>query len=225
MNESIELEQEHLDALAAVTPYHEWSPTGFDCAGLNLPDFQDWLVCPAMINRDTLECSLEMSNYEVILHRLRAVDGLPVNAYLDWFELRPGSYSSYTILNHSDETGLDYMIASFDHWAVGWFNIILVRPNTACHRVAAEAQAEMADYPILDDEDFSMRESDWKWKELPEYIKNLKEDLPSDWEDDVLGRMHYEEIAGDGSISWSHDPQEIAEELGYVDVDDEDDED
>jgi len=46
----------------------------------------------------------------------------------------------------------------FGHWACGWFEIILVRPDTNAAKTAEEIEAALADYPILDECDHSERE-------------------------------------------------------------------
>lgn len=48
--------------------YAEYRPTGFDAAGLALPDRQDWIVCPLIQTRDS-EC-LEISNFAAALKML-----------------------------------------------------------------------------------------------------------------------------------------------------------
>lgn len=58
----------------------------------------------------------------------------------------------------------------FGHWAFGWYELILIDPSDA--RAVAEGEAierAIADYPLLDEEDFSRREWDkacHTWKSL-----------------------------------------------------------
>ena len=48
----------------------------------------------------------------------------------------------------------------FGHWANGWFEIILVDPSDLVSvNVATEAESTLMDYPVLDEEDWSDRES------------------------------------------------------------------
>jgi hypothetical protein len=55
------------------------------------------------------------------------------------------------------EGPLDYEVHRFGHWVNGWFEIILIRPGTAC-AAAGQALADcLADYPILDEEDYTER--------------------------------------------------------------------
>lgn len=46
----------------------------------------------------------------------------------------------------------------FGHWGPGWYEIILVRPGTEAARIGAEIEALLADYPILNESDYSERE-------------------------------------------------------------------
>jgi hypothetical protein len=48
--------------------YKDYSPTEFDCKGLNLPDKQEWLVVPVMQTRDS--GPLELSNFRTALKML-----------------------------------------------------------------------------------------------------------------------------------------------------------
>ena len=55
----------------------------------------------------------------------------------------------------------------FGHWACGWYEIIVVKPETDAAKKAEEIEKSLDDYPVLDDEDFSERESkaaDETWK-------------------------------------------------------------
>ena len=46
----------------------------------------------------------------------------------------------------------------FGHWACGWFEIIVVHPDRASE--AEKIEGALADYPVLDDSDYSEREWD-----------------------------------------------------------------
>ncbi len=43
----------------------------------------------------------------------------------------------------------DYEELSFGHWACGWFNIIVVRPDTEAERLVKAAEEDLESYPIL----------------------------------------------------------------------------
>jgi hypothetical protein len=49
----------------------------------------------------------------------------------------------------------------FGHWGPGWFEIIIIDPTTQSKvKIAADAERDLADYPILDETDYSQREYD-----------------------------------------------------------------
>lgn len=122
--------------------YAQWGPTGFDSKGLNSermgenpetgePESRaDWLVAPVGVNRDTAPGSIERSNFEVLLAQLRAAE--------------PG--------------GETWEKHGFNHWACGWFDILIVKPGSEAERIAQRAEDKIADYPALDEDDWSQRE-------------------------------------------------------------------
>lgn len=54
--------------------------------------------------------------------------------------------------------GDDVEIHRFGHWANGWFEIILVKPDTSAAKIAFEIEDSLENYPVLDEEDFSEEE-------------------------------------------------------------------
>lgn len=51
-------------------------------------------------------------------------------------------------------------VCRFGHWACGWFEIVILDPADKLRVAEAEAMADALEaYPVLDDEDFSERES------------------------------------------------------------------
>lgn len=46
----------------------------------------------------------------------------------------------------------------FGHWGPGWFEIILIDPNSPAAETARELEASLEDYPVLDEMDWSRRE-------------------------------------------------------------------
>ena len=52
-------------------------------------------------------------------------------------------------------------IHRFGHWACGWFEVIIVQPDTPQADIAEEIEAALADYPVLDEQDHSEREWDY----------------------------------------------------------------
>ena len=58
----------------------------------------------------------------------------------------------------------------FGHWGPGWFEIIIVNPRAGkTMKKAMEIECSLADYPVLDDEDFSRRE----WEEMEDTWENM----------------------------------------------------
>ena len=128
--------------------YSKYKPTAFDSAGAFLPDQQDWLVCPVGITRDTGGHDFALSNFRTLEH----------------------------MLDELDPDGTDHEVCNFGHWGPGWFEIIIVRPDTACAKKAIEVEEALENYPVLDEEDYSRREHDtavesWKWTDLEERVK------------------------------------------------------
>jgi len=117
--------------------YSEFQPTGLDPRGLGAGrmgqrdddrDRSEWLVAPVSRTRDSE--ALEVSNFSVAE---RSLDKL-------------------------DPDGNDHETHRFGHWGPGWFEIIIVRPGSACHREAQEIGATLSGHTALDDADFSERQ-------------------------------------------------------------------
>lgn len=62
------------------------------------------------------------------------------------------------------DTGADFDMHRFGHWGPGWYEIVLVRPGSACERVARELAASLKTYPVLDETDWSERENEMAWQ-------------------------------------------------------------
>lgn len=54
--------------------------------------------------------------------------------------------------------GDNVQVHRFGHWACGWYELILIRPETREASSWAEWESALADYPVADDSDFSERE-------------------------------------------------------------------
>lgn len=61
----------------------------------------------------------------------------------------------------------DVQVHRFGHWGPGWFEIILVDPKSDKVRIAEDIESSLADYPVLNEEDFSEKET----KETEEYYQ------------------------------------------------------
>jgi hypothetical protein len=131
------------NALTGMERYSGFQPTAFDCKGLALDNQQGWFVVPVARNRDSEV--LAESNFAATVKALR----------------KTGPEAS------DGEEG-DWEIHRFGHWANGWFEIIVVREGTEAFKVAEEIEGALADYPVLDESDYSERECEaaeetWKW--------------------------------------------------------------
>lgn len=115
--------------------YKEFAPTQFDIKGLSLKDKQNWLVAPVGQNRDSE--IFELSNFRVAKRQFEEID--------------------------ADEES--HEVHRFGHWACGWFEIILINPDSQCAEIAERMEAALADYPVLDDEDFSELEYEMEYEE------------------------------------------------------------
>jgi hypothetical protein len=49
-------------------------------------------------------------------------------------------------------------IHRFGHWACGWWEALVVKEGTEQHRIAQEIDSALSDYPVLNDEHFSLKE-------------------------------------------------------------------
>ena len=54
----------------------------------------------------------------------------------------------------------DVEVYKFFHWGNGYFEIILVKPNTYAASIAANIEKKLEDYPVLDENDFCEREAE-----------------------------------------------------------------
>jgi len=87
----------------------------------------------------------------------------------DWLVVPVGrTRDSGPFDNSNFETALDMLggesetveVHSFNHWGPGWFEIIVVAPDSEAAKKAEEIEASLENYPVLDDEDLSRREYD-----------------------------------------------------------------
>lgn len=49
----------------------------------------------------------------------------------------------------------DHEVHRFNHWGPGWFEIILIRPDSAAEHIGVEMEASLATYPVLSEERWS----------------------------------------------------------------------
>lgn len=132
----------------ALQLYKEWSPTSHDIKGLNSEgmardnedtnDYREWLVAPCGTNRDADACT--RANWETQLASFKKADA----------------------------SGEDYNTCEFGHWACGWFSIVLVKPGSACARIALEFKEHLVEFGSVLDEDklteFEDEDAQETWK-------------------------------------------------------------
>lgn len=100
--------------------YKNWSPTIYDTKGLILKEKQEWFVAPVIKTRDA--SNLEKCNYEYLYDKLEEIDP-------------------------DQETWEDF---NFNHWACGWFDIIIVKPETEAFLICEEIESILEDDMCLD---------------------------------------------------------------------------
>lgn len=142
--------------------YSEWAPTPGDVKGLNYPNQQDWLVLPVIQTRDS-GC-LERANFQAAEESLLEID----LQYETWQKV------------------------NFRHWGPGWFEILLVKPNTSAYKLAIDICQKLDDYPILDENllselELEFENESWESWACDEWRKALTGKFPDqeDWIDDL----------------------------------------
>lgn len=93
----------------------------------------DWLISSLGRTRDS--GLIEESNWAVAVAALEAACGA-----------------------ESMENG--WIVVNDSHWAVGWVEHFAVAPGSAAAAVIEDLEAQIEDYPILDESDYSDRESE-----------------------------------------------------------------
>ena len=103
-----------------------------------------------------------------------------------------------------DQEPCDVMEEHHNHWAVGWVDGYAIRVYrdgevTDAFRTYHELSCRLADYPILNEEDYSSREYEATISNITDAAWRVKRDydLPEDWEREVFSWL------------WDHDQREI----------------
>ena len=114
----------------------------------------------------------------------------------------------------------DVVIERTGHWAVGWVEHISINPcNADKVAIAENIMEKLADYPILDEEDYSNREFEDYEREFDDYYSyELKEfeDEDGNISDDIIDKTR--EIAYDlqgytDGIPWDMVRDKLREEM------------
>jgi hypothetical protein len=99
----------------------------------------------------------------------------------------------------------DYEIVRFGHWACGWYEIVIVRPDTDSARACETMAQDLADYPVLDESHYSDAQceaADHVWKDCYsprgriEYIRENRDQFDFRSFADLLGCVRGRYFAG-----------------------------
>lgn len=112
--------------------YKDWSPTPGDIAGLRVRGEEDYS---------------EWFVAPLILTRDSSV-------------LEESNWKSANQMFEECKDSDDYASLSFGHWACGWFEIIVVKPDSEAQKIAEDICKRLEDYPVLDEDQFSEMEWD-----------------------------------------------------------------
>ena len=117
-----------------------------------------------------------------------------------------------------------YEVHRFGHWACGWYEVILLEPRTPAHDKAIAMGKRLADYPVLNEEDYSDREYEATLENIACQLRmmDVVEELPDDmagqllswfWDNDQSAVENCDDQGG-----WPTDEQmaEALTELGYT---------
>ncbi len=137
--------------------YQGFRPTAFDSQGLGCDEQQDWFVGPCSITRDSE--LLSVSNWETMLK----------------------------CLEEKDPDGEGHEVHRFGHWGPGWFEIVLIRPDSACFVECEEIEGALENYPVLDESDYSEREWTQHGEDLAQYVDSLYSEVQDYFKDPKYG--------------------------------------
>jgi hypothetical protein len=175
--------------------YKDWAPGPGDIKGKGLHHldnpymFNEWLVAPLVKTRD---CGLlSQSNWDYVIKLLEGPE---------------------------DKDYDDYEVMSWNHWACGWFDMIVVKQGTRAHVLMNKVESSLEDYPSLDEEDWMKRESDAHHDEVYEHCDSLIRGLFHNELDERLlatyAETHIDNIE-DWSLNDKFDPLAIASALNW----------
>lgn len=107
-----------------------------------------WYLAPCILTRDS-EC-IERSNWAA-----------------QWDALKPHIHEDD--IRVSDNDGEDVpsvLIVRNGHWACGWLEFVAIHPSNAeCMAIAEGLKAQLQDYPLLDEDSYSVMQ----WEEAEQY--------------------------------------------------------
>ncbi len=117
--------------------------------------------------------------------------GLNLPDRQDWLVLVRRNRDSDTLQESNFACALELLggesetveVHRFGHWANGWFELILVAPDSAASKEAETIEANLENYPVLDDDDWSYRQSEeeqeaWTSYGARDMRRALREEYP-----------------------------------------------
>lgn len=133
----------------------------------------------------------------------------PVSQNRDSGPLAESNFASFLAEVGGESESVE--VHRFGHWGPGWFEIILIAPNSPHLKRAEELEAALEDYPVLDDQDYSKREHEeycesWDYWGRLDYVREIKsrlfklysdgvsEDCTDDEIEDAISELTTEEI-------------------------------
>lgn len=113
-------------------PYSQWSPTTFDTKALHIRNatYADASWLVAPCMRTRDSDALERANW---------------------------NYQARLLMDAEHDT---YEVLGFNHWACGWFEIMVVKPSSKAHTVLVVMEERLHDYAVLDEHMLSIEESE-----------------------------------------------------------------
>lgn len=130
MNATKTMSAAELIAQTDLKPLRDWSPTALDCRGLGCDESNDGGAWLVVASHTPKTAGMrDTSNWETLQE----------------------------LLQEPDPDCNDHVILEFGHWATD-VDVLIVRPGSEAHRAAELAVAALANYPVLDESDYSERQ-------------------------------------------------------------------
>jgi hypothetical protein len=152
-----------------------------------------------------------MIKYEYFQPTSQDVKGLKAHHYPDWDATEFMKTRDACILTNCNfqvakealealDMHDDWDIPCFNHWLCGWYELIVVKPDTPAHKLMQELEEAMDRYPILDE----LRYSQLQFEAVCDYWEKLT----------IRERMEYCKEVGVSIFAARHD--EIPEALDCI---------
>lgn len=159
----------------------------------DLPAYRDWAPTAADVKGLALPAQQEWLVLPFIRHR-------------DSGTLEKSNFEA--ALEELRDADPDFELHRFNHWARGWFEIILVRPGSAAAKKAETLARQYEDYPVLDEERLSELESEeegesWESWGREDFRKALEKEHP-DYDFDDATDEELDEWYRDSEVQVEH---------------------